>query len=638
MTPSSALARAALLQTLARRPAPLAALANAVGGTAFALGTGSRAVSASRTVQQLPPPSRSSEATETLLAQQMLDFMGLESDATAQESSVAAQLPITGVVMDVKNNIASISGLRRATIGSVVAISAAPRDGDTDERDSDADAVQPLCRGIVLFLEKKVVQVALLSERGRPGAVRAVQSGMRVALESEQLEIAASVAKLAGRAVDPLGEPLDLVYSDSDSEDAAPEPAGSTERVPIAWGTKTVPGLLQRRPLSEPFATGILALDCFQPLAFGHRFALLGPRNSGKTRLVLDIIVQQVNASRAAGRAPPHFVYVSVGKSALRVQQTLDFLARAGALPHTTLVAADDRASLISQYLAPFAGCALAEFFMRRAPSRQSVVVYDDLASHTVVVESLVQTMKLPRISQLSLSAHEVLMERSAALADGHSLTTFALADAPDSSAGESTAFAQKMRAIVDDAVTLEGPLALQRVYPPVDVLRPGGSIRGPPFQAAALWKHAAALRALVNRASLTKANADVSKTLGLEVEPEDLEELAVRDLVRQFFVQPPLAPTSAAADVARAVGVCFLAGAHVRRLPPGVAIWDFVHAVMRALGEQAPELLHLLETHPRDQVWPPYVEDELAAVFAAEIATLRKTRQAARDPRRRGR
>lgn len=623
--------RALALRLLRRATLPAALDAAATGSGAPApRAAGSRAISGSRVVSQPPPPSRSSEATEALLAQQMLDFMALEDGNEGEEEGavltgdVAAQLPVAGVVMDVKNNIASISGLRRATIGSVVAISAAAADDESAESDADAE---PLCRGVVLFLEKKVAQVALFSERGRPDAVRFVRSGMRVALESEQLELEASVAQLAGRAVDPLGEPLDLVYSDPDAAPATPPAVGgSTERISIAWGTKTVPGLMQRRPLSEPLSTGILALDCFKPLAFGHRFGILGPRNSGKTRLMLDIISQQVRASRAAGREPPHFVYVSVGKSATRVQQILDVLAHTGALPYTTIVSADDRDSLIKQYLAPFAGCALAEFFMRHTPSRQSVVVYDDLASHTVVVESLVQTMKLPRISQLSLSAHEILMERSAALADATSLTTFVLADAPDSSAGESTAFQQKMLSIVDDAVTLEGPLALQRVYPPVDVLLPGSSIRGPPFQSAALWKHMMALRAVVNSASLTKANAEVAKTLGFEVEPDDLEVLAVQDLVRQFFTQPPLSSTSATSDVvARDIGVCFLAGAQARRLPSGVQIWDFVRGVVRVLAEEAPELLHLIETHPRDRVWPQYVEDELARVFAAQIAALRQ-------------
>lgn len=630
MTPSQQLgARSLAALRLARRNVHTAARAVSTTASsrisAAALSTSDapharahcRAISTTRVTAQRKTP-RSSEANEALLAQQMLDFMAMADDESSEPADgLDSKLPLTGVVMDVKNNIASISGLRHATIGSVVAIA------NDDDNKSDT----PLCRGVVLFLEKKVAHVALFSERTRADAVRLVQTGMRVELESEQLEITASAAKFAGKAVDPLGEPIDLVYADDASSDSAQQPAIGTERISIAWGSKTVPGLMQRAPLKEPLATGILAIDCFHPLAYGHRFGVLGPRNSGKTRLMLDIISHQVQSSVAAGVAPPHFVYVCVSKPPVRVQQILAFLEQTGALPYTTIVSADDRDSLIKQYLAPFTGCAIAEYFMQHG-ARKSVVVYDDLASHTMVVENLVQTMKLPRISQLSLSAHAILMERSAALVDKalgpKSLTTFALADAPDSSAGETTAFQQKMLSIVDDAIGLEGQLTLQRVYPPVDVLVPGGSIRGPPFQSATLWKYMTRLRALVNTASQTKANADVAQKLGFEVEPEDLEVLEVQTLVQQFFVQAPLATVP---DHERELGLFFLTGVQVHRLPAGVPVWDVVRDVVQLLRDESPELLHLLETHARDEAWPQYVEDELQGVFAKHIAELRKAR-----------
>lgn len=607
-----------------------------VGGTVVAVAPsgGARAISTTR-VTPAQRQNRSSEATEALLAQQMLDFMALadEDAGGASGDGLKSELPVTGVIMDVKNNIASISGLRHATIGSVVTISSSNVDDDDAAKDASA-ADEPLCRGVVLFLEKKVAHVALFSERSKTQAVRLVQPGMTVALESEQLEIPVGVAKLVGKAVDPLGEPIELVYqNDADAETPADEFSG-TERISVAWGSKTVPGLMQRAPLKDPLATGILAIDCFKPLAFGHRFGILGPRNSGKTRVMLDIISHQVKTSLAAGVEPPHFVYVCVGKSQMRVQQILQFLEQTGAMPYTTIVSADERDSLIKQYLAPFSGCAIAEYFMRQHKSRKSVVVYDDLATHTTVVENLVLTMKLPRISQLSLSAHEILMERSAALVDqlgAKSLTTFVLADAPDSSLGETTAFQQKIISIVDDAVGLEGQLALNRVYPPVDVLTPGGSIRGPPFQSAALWKYTTKLRALVNDASRTHANVEVAKKLGFEVEPDDLEVLELQELVRQFFVQKPLTEV---AQIEREVGLFFLTGVQVRRLPAGLEIWDFLRDVMQLLEQEAPELLHLLKSHPREQPWPQYAEDELTKVFATHLVKLRKERQSERKRR----
>lgn len=570
--------------------------------------------------------AHASDANEALLAQQMMDFMArADEDSDGNADGLKSELPVTGVIMDVKNNIASISGLRHATIGSVVAIQGIEEEGDEQQ--------EPLCRGVVLFLEKKVAHVALFSDRNKSLAVQSVQIGMDVTLETEHLEIPASASKFAGKAVDPLGEPIALVYQDEGDKDSVSSIDDGSDRISLAWGSKTVPGLMQRGPLKEPLETGILAIDCFKPLAFGHRFGILGPRNSGKTRLVLDIISHQVKASLAAGVEPPHFVYVCVGKSQMRVQQILQFLEQTDALPYTTIVSADERDSLIKQYLAPFSGCAIAEYFMKHK-SRKSVVVYDDMATHTMVVENLVQTMKLPKISQLSLSAHAILMERSAQLVDhvgNKSLTTFALADTPDST-GESTEFQQKMMSIVDDSIGLEGQLALQRVYPPVDVLTPGASIRGPPFQSAALWKHMTKLRSLVNDASYTKANVEVSKKLGFEVEPEDLEVLELQELVRQFFTQKPLTQVP---ELEKEIGVFFLTTVQVRRAPPELQVWEFLHDVMVQLGAESPELVHLIKSHPRDQQWPQYVEDELASVFAKSLDKLRKERQPAQRRRR---
>ncbi|KAF1321563.1 Atpase, partial [Globisporangium splendens] len=576
-----------------------------------------------------------SDANEAMLAQQMLDFMALAEEkegggggeGDAGDDGLKSELPVTGVVLDVKNNIASISGLRHATIGSVVAIHGEPE----GEEGSGSD--EPLCHGVVLFLEKKVAHVALFSDHHQSQSVQSVRLGMDATLESEQLEIAGGLTKFAGKAVDPLGDPIELVYSDEGN--AAKADSTATDRISLAWGSKTVPRLMQRGPLKDSLETGILAIDCFKPLAFGHRFGILGPRNSGKTKMMLDIIAHQVKTSLAAGNEPPHFVYVCVGKPQARVQQILQFLEQTDSLPYTTIVSADERDSLIKQYLTPFSGCAIAEYFMKTNKSRKSVVVYDDMATHTVVVESLVQTMKLPKISQLSLSAHAVLMERSAQLVDAlginQSLTTFALADTPDSSTGEVTEFQQKMTSIVDDAVGLESQLARQRVYPPVDVLTPGASIRGPPFQSAALWKSMTKLRSLVNNASYTKSNVDVSKKLGLEVEPEDLEVLELQELVRQFFVQTPLRTVS---RVEKEVGVLFLTTLQVRRVPTPnqFQLWDFVNNIVAQLNTESPELVHLIETHPRDQQWPAYVEEELTAVFTQALNRLRKEHQQKRQ------
>lgn len=580
------------------------------------------------------------EASEALLAQQMMDFIRLAEEEEQQQAGGRAQqhqreaeasvdpaaqalLPVTGAVTNLKSGIASISGLRHATIGSVVAVHDAAAG---DEKSVRPDA-EPICRGLVLFLEKKVAHVALLGDQSGEHTKR-VQIGMHVTLESAQLTIPGSLARLSGAVVDPLGVPQLEFAGQGDAADAL---ASANERIPIAWGSKTVPGLMQRAPLSQPFETGVLAIDCLKPMAMGHRVGVLGPRNSGKTRVALDVIVHQVEQALEAQQTPPHFVYVCVAKSATRTQQIVQYLQDKGALPYTTVVAADVRDSLVMQYIAPFTGCAVAEFFMNHGESHRSVVVYDDLAAHMMVVESLVHTMKLPRIAQLSLSAHAVLMERSAQFsgAEGKSLTTLVLADAPDNSTGEVSEFKERVSSIVDDCIYLESSLARQRIYPAVNVLAPGASIRGPPFQSAALWKFMNALRPLINEAARTKENVDVARKLGFEVEPEDAERLEFLELVQQYFTQTPGA--AAVSQLERELGAFLLTILQLPRLPSDLSFWDFVSDVAQTLKEQSAyaDVWQQLESHSHDKPWSA---DLQANVESLLLEVLNKTRKEQRE------
>lgn len=623
------LARAAVART-ARRSARSSRLQRAlvarlpVSVASFqmqhAFGRQQRGVSSSQGA--LMAKKSSAEPTEAMLAQQMLDFISLaeeeekhpeaekaQDQARHVDAAAQALLPLSGYVMDVKNNLASVSGLRHATIGSVVAVHDAAA-SDKGEEDAATPSGPPLCRGIVLFLEKKAAHVALFGSQ----SYSAVRIGMHVTLEGTQLEIPGSLARLSGAAVNPLGEPLSDLEFTRDGEGAE---ATANDRIPVAWGHKTVPGLMQRAPLSAPFETGILAIDCLKPLAFGHRVGVLGQHNSGKTRLALDVIAHSVRRALDNGEEPPHFVYVCVAKSAARVQQVVQFLEQTGALEYTTVVSADARDSLVMQYLAPFSGCAIAEYYMEHGKSHQSVVVYDDLAAHMMVVESLVQTMKLPKAAQLSLGAHAVLMERSAQFVDDDkSLTTLALADTPDSATGESSELKERMTSIVDDCIELDASLAGHRVYPPVNVLAPGASIRGPPFQSATLWAFMHKLRPKINEAAHTKTNVEVARKLGFEVEPEDAEQLEFLELVQQFFTQKMLAP--AVSTLEKELGVFLLTIARIRRLPANLSLWGFIGDVVEALTDKPEyvDLCHQLETHPRDKPWSSDLQDSVAALL----------------------
>ncbi|GMF29774.1 unnamed protein product [Phytophthora fragariaefolia] len=569
----------------------------------------------------------------------MLDFMKLAeeeeagdaaADARAPLAGVQAELPVSGVVLGVQNGLARVSGLRHATIGSVVEV---------------ADAAgQPLCAGLVLFLEKKVAHVALLHASGR---TRAVSKGMDVQLQREQLEIPGSVAAFAGAVVDPLGRAVQLT---AETDEAQHEPEqkpqhAANDRVKVTWGAQSVPGLMARAPLRAPFETGLLAVDCLHPMAHGHRFGVLGPRNSGKTRVALDVIAHEVARAKARRELPPQFVYVCVGKSASRIHQIRDALQVTGALEHTTIVASSDRDSPVLQYLAPFTGCAVAEFLMYNGRSPRSVVVYDDLATHTTVVEGLVQALHLPRAAQLSLSGHAVLMERSAQFRgaskkeDGPSLTSLVLVDAPDSLEIPSE-FQERVTSLVDDYVGLESSLARSRVFPPVDVLAPGASVRGPPFQSATRWTFVSRLRSRINAAAQVKQNVEVARKLGFETEPEDAETLEFLELVQQFFTQKPLLSTTtpqqtAPTELETELGAFFLTIVDMAHLPGGddveeapLNLWEFLHDVMARLSrEENQDIMHQLTTHSRRKAWSLDLQDNVALVLFEELEAIKQRR-----------
>ncbi|ETK94214.1 hypothetical protein L915_02688, partial [Phytophthora nicotianae] len=573
---------------------------------------------------------RRTDDSEATLEQQMLDFMKLaeedELSPTMDESlsSVQAELPVSGVVMGVQNGLARVSGLRHATIGSVVDV-------------SDASG-QSLSQGLVLFMEKKVVHVALLNA----SSASPVSKGMDVTLQREQLEIPGSVAAFAGAVVDPLGRAVQL----DENEEHEKQDKTANDRVKVTWGAQSVPGLMTRAPLRSPFETGLLAVDCLHPMAHGHRFGVLGPKNSGKTRVALDVIAHQVAKAKARREIPPQFVYVCIGKSASRIHQIRDALKVTGALEHTAIVASSDRDSPVLQYLAPFTGCAVAEYLMYNGRSPRSVVVYDDLATHTTVVEGLVQALKLPRVAQISLSAHAVLMERSAQFKGatmketGPSLTSLVLVDSPDSLEIPSE-FQERVASLVDDYVGLESSLARSRVFPPVDVLAPGASVRGPPFQSATRWTFVSRLRARINAAAQVKQNVEVARKLGFETEPEDAETLEFLALVQQFFTQKPLLSTTsetgqtAPTELETELGAFFLTIVDMAHLPgsDGVEdaplnLWEFLHSVVATLSrEENSDILHQLKTHSRTKAWSLDLQENVALALFEEMEAIKRRR-----------
>ncbi|ETW05322.1 hypothetical protein H310_04274 [Aphanomyces invadans] len=496
------------------------------------------------------------------------------------------ELSPTGILLALTQGVGTVSGLRDASLNSTVHV--------FDE------ARQVVGQGVVLHLQKKRAVVAFVGDASR------LSLGMEVELIDNDLTIPVG-ANLLGRVVDPLGR----------SMDDAPPLAPSTPR--LTCMRSTIPSMLDRGMLKEPWATGIQVIDCLHPLAYGHRFGILGPRGSGKTRLALDILAQQVlRAKHLQDTASmPRIVYVAVGKAPARVTQILQLLTQLDLLPYCTIVAADDRQPLIMQYLAPFAGCRIAESWLNEGVTKNAIVVYDDLSAHTMAVEQLIHMIKLPKAARLSFSGHTNLMERSTQFSEkrgGTSLTSLVLADTPGKEDAASV-LQEGLISIVDDHVVLDASLTLRRVYPAIDCLAPGTSVRGPPFQRAALWKCMQHIRATIIEGHTVQENVALAKGFGFDTEPEDQEILDSRELVQEFFVQRPFHRLD---EDAVLLGAFVLAHHHVlTRLPQKVSVWDAIHHVQRTLPD---DLKARLDVCPRNECWSDALVDDLYSFVVSTI------------------
>ncbi|OQR91209.1 H - or Na -translocating F-type, V-type and A-type ATPase (F-ATPase) Superfamily [Thraustotheca clavata] len=496
----------------------------------------------------------------------------LEEAIMRQEDELAE----SGILLALTQGVGIVSGLRNASLNSTV-----------DIFDEDHQRVG---QGIVLHLHKKRATIAVF------GDASPLALGMHVELTDNNLKIPVGKA-LLGRAINSIGQAVDGKGS-----------LAEADLYPCMRGS--IPTMMERGLLKESWETGISVIDCLHPLAFGQRFAVLGPRGSGKTKLAIDMIAQQVKKYKENVDEMPLFAYVAVGKSPQRVNQILQLLRDLGALEYTTVIAADDRQPLIMQYLAPFAGCTIAESWIKQG-AKKAVVVYDDLAAHTMVVESLVHAIKLPKAARTSFSGHANLMERCtqfSAKRGGASLSSIVLADTPGKEDVPS-AFQESLVSMVDDHVQLDSSLNLRRVYPPVDCLSPGTSVRGPPFQKATLWKCMQHIRATIIDGHVVHENVSLAKGFGLETEPEDQDILDSRELVQQFFNQRPFQLVS---DLAITVGAFIIANQYILRLSNPVPVWDVINHVMETMQKEELPLYEALQNHPGHEMWPDALELKL--------------------------
>ncbi|HZZ70817.1 MAG TPA: F0F1 ATP synthase subunit alpha [Pirellulales bacterium] len=254
--------------------------------------------------------------------------------------------------------------------------------------------------GLAFNLEESSVGVIIL------GDYLQIEEGDEVKSTGQLLSVPVGDA-MVGRVVDPLGNPLD-----------GKGPIATKDRRPVET---MAPGVAQRQPVAEPMQTGIKAIDSMTPIGRGQRELIIGDRKTGKTAIGIDAIINQKNSNVKC-------FYVAVGQKESTVANTIEALRAAGAMDYTTVIMAGASAPAPLQYIAPYAGTAMAEYFMYKG--EHALIVYDDLSKQAVAYRQLSLLMRRPPGREAYpgdvFYCHSRLLERSSKLSDelgGGSLT-----------------------------------------------------------------------------------------------------------------------------------------------------------------------------------------------------------------------
>ncbi|MCX6720495.1 MAG: F0F1 ATP synthase subunit alpha [Candidatus Staskawiczbacteria bacterium] len=417
-----------------------------------------------------------------------------------------------GRVSEVGDGIAKVSGLTNVQSQEVLTIEA----GETK------------IKGVALNLEEDSVGVLILGD----GSL--VKSGQTVKRTKQILSIPVG-DQLLGRVIDPLGNPLDgkgPIFSEKDK--------------PVYnFLENDAPNVIGREGVNTPLHTGIKAIDSMIPVGRGQRELIIGDRGTGKTAVALDVIINQIQDNHLAGQAknPPVCIYVAIGQKESKVAKIVETLKKNNALAYTVVVSASASTPAAWWYLAPFAGCAVGEFF--RDKGKDALVVYDDLSKHAWSYRQISLLLRRPPGREAYpgdvFYLHSRLLERAAKLSKekgGGSLTALPIIE---TQLGDVTAYIPtNVISITDGQIYLESDLFFQGIRPAVNiglsVSRVGGAA-----QTKAMKKVAGKLR--LELAQFRELQTFVQ--FASDVDEATKKKIAKGKIVTEILKQSDLAPVS---------------------------------------------------------------------------------------------
>ena len=399
-----------------------------------------------------------------------------------------------GVVISSADGIVEVEGVDRAVYGEIVTFENGAK--------GMVESVEPGRLGIMLFDGAETVGVGTMVTRSGKRAGIPVGDGF------------------LGRVIDPLGEPIDG--------------KGPIEAVGYNPIEKQAPGILERQSVDTPLHTGILAIDSMFPIGRGQRELIIGDRQTGKTSIATDAILNQKDTGVLC-------IYVAIGQKASSIARVAEDLKKHGAMSYTTIVAATASDSAPLQYIAPYAGTALAEYFM--AQGKSVLIVYDDLSKHAVAYRAISLLLRRSPGREAYpgdvFYLHSRLLERSCRMSDalgGGSITALPIVE---TQAGDVSAYIPtNVISITDGQIFLESALFNAGNRPAVNVglsvSRVGGAA-----QTKAMKKANANLRIELAQYKDMESFAQFSSDLDAETRHQLEHGKALTEMLKQPLYQP---------------------------------------------------------------------------------------------------
>jgi F-type H+-transporting ATPase subunit alpha len=368
----------------------------------------------------------------------MADLLN-EIKAQIAGAKVAAVKQNVGVIREVGDGVAKIEGLSDAMLNEMIDL------GNS-------------VTGLALNLDETEVGVVIL------GDYTQLKEGGEAHTTGKLLQVPVGKG-LLGRVVNLLGEPID-----------GKGPIKSDKTYPVE---KTAPGIIRRRSVNQPVQTGVMPIDAMIPIGRGQRELIIGDRGTGKTTICIDTIISQARLNKAAELAGDkdyrllYCIYVAIGQKQSTVARVISVLEQAGAMPYTIVVASPASDSAANQYLVPFSGAAMGEWFMDNG--MDALIVYDDLSKQAVAYRQVSLLLKRPSGREAYpgdvFYLHSRLLERAARVGEQYGNGSLTALPIIETQSGDVSAYIPtNVISITDGQIFLETDLFHQGVRPAINV------------------------------------------------------------------------------------------------------------------------------------------------------------------------